>query len=92
MALRKEKCEHLERITTVKASKKYRCEECVKTGDRWVHLRTCQNCGITLCCDSSPNKHARKHAESQGHPVIISAEPNEKWMWCYIHEQIAKYQ
>ncbi len=92
MALRKEKCGHLGKFTISKAPKKYECEECEKTGGGWVHLWTCQSCGITLCCDSSPNKHARNHAKLQGHPVIISAEPNEKWMWCYIHEQIAKYQ
>ncbi len=91
MALRLKKCEHIQAIETVRKSRDYACEECIKTGDSWVHLRTCQSCGITLCCDSSPNKHASKHAASHQHPVIISAEPNEKWMWCYIHEQIARY-
>lgn len=91
MALRGKKCEHLEAISNLKNQKSYECEECIKSGDSWVHLRTCQSCGATLCCDSSPNKHASKHAAAQGHPVIISAEPNEKWMWCYPHEQIARY-
>ncbi|MEM9856114.1 MAG: UBP-type zinc finger domain-containing protein [Bacteroidota bacterium] len=59
-----------------------------KTGDRWVHLRTCQTCGITLCCDSSPNQHASKHASSHAHPVVISAEPNETWAYCYVHKRI----
>ena len=67
--------------------KAYECEECVKTGDRWVHLRTCQECGITLCCDSSPNKHASAHARSHpGHHVVRSAEPGENWYWCYEDE------
>jgi len=91
MALRFKKCEHLLAVKTVKRPEHYECEECVKTGDSWVHLRTCQSCGVTLCCDSSPNKHASKHAASHGHAVIISAEPNEKWMWCYVHKQIARY-
>ncbi len=91
MALHLKKCEHVQAIETVRSPSNYECEECIKTGDPWVHLRTCQSCGTTLCCDSSPNKHASKHAASHEHPVIISAEPNEKWMWCYIHEQIARY-
>jgi len=76
-------CEHLEAITTVKHAKRRVCEECVKTGDKWVHLRTCQTCGTTLCCDSSPNRHASRHAKTSGHPVIASAEPGEQWLYCY---------
>ncbi len=91
MGLRGKICEHLEAVGDVKKAKAYECEECVKSGDRWVHLRTCQDCGITLCCDSSPNKHASKHAASHDHYVISSAEPNENWLWCYVHKAIAKY-
>lgn len=91
MALRIKKCEHIEAISEIKKAKAYECEECVKSGSTWVHLRTCQECGITLCCDSSPNKHASKHAVSKSHAVIISAEPGEKWLWCYEHELIARY-
>lgn len=91
MAFRQKKCEHFEAISTIGKPGKYECQQCMETGDRWVHLRTCQDCGITLCCDSSPNQHARKHSALHGHPVIISAEPNEKWMWCYIHNQIYNY-
>lgn len=76
------KCTHLENFE-VKAPDKYVCEECQKTRSRWVHLRKCQTCGLTLCCDSSPNKHASKHAHESGHPVIISAEPGEYWAYCY---------
>lgn len=89
MMLKTKKCEHLETFD-VKEPKVYECEECIKSGDRWVHLRTCQSCGITLCCDSSPNKHATAHAKSHNHPVVISAELGENWAWCYVHEQIAK--
>jgi hypothetical protein len=56
-----------------------------------MHLRTCQICGITLCCDDSPNKHAAKHFHATGHPVIISSEPGERWLWCYVDEMIAEY-
>jgi len=59
------------------------CEECIKTDATWLHLRTCQICGVTLCCDSSPNKHMTQHYIKTGHPVIISAEPGEEWMFCY---------
>ncbi|GAB5474688.1 MAG: hypothetical protein Mars2KO_27870 [Maribacter sp.] len=91
MAFKMKKCAHLAVIDTVKTPKEYQCEECVKIGGGWVHLRTCQRCGVTLCCDSSPNKHASKHAQEKKHPVISSAEPGEKWMWCYEHELIARY-
>lgn len=82
----------MDTVTVIKKPKAYECEECVETGDSWVHLRTCQSCGITLCCDSSPNKHASKHAASSNHHVISSAELNEKWLWCYAHELITKYE
>ncbi len=84
-------CSHLSAIKTLKTSKDYVCEECIKTHSRWMHLRTCQECGITLCCDSSPNQHASKHAHQTGHPVVISAEPGERWLWCYIDEELAEY-
>jgi hypothetical protein len=56
-----------------------------------MHLRTCQSCGVTLCCDSSPNRHASKHAKSSTHPVIASAEPGEQWLYCYPDEAFAEY-
>lgn len=67
------------------------CEECVKIGATWVHLRTCQECGKTHCCDDSPNTHARFHYEKTGHPVIASAEPGERWLSCYVEEVEATY-
>jgi hypothetical protein len=84
-------CAHLAAITTVKHAKRRVCEECIKTGDRWVHLRTCQECGVTLCCDSSPNRHASKHAHATKHPVIASAELGERWLYCYPDQQVAEY-
>ncbi|WP_255462719.1 UBP-type zinc finger domain-containing protein [Galbibacter sp. BG1] len=85
------KCTHLDAVETVKKPIANECEECVKMGSQWVHLRTCQTCGVTLCCDSSPNKHASKHAVLKKHPVISSAEPNENWLWCYVDEVYTKY-
>jgi hypothetical protein len=87
----KSECSHLAHITDVKQPKIHVCEECTKTGDRWVHLRTCQECGVTLCCDSSPNRHATKHAHATKHPVIASAEAGERWLYCYPHDQMAGY-
>jgi 3-deoxy-D-manno-octulosonate 8-phosphate phosphatase KdsC-like HAD superfamily phosphatase len=84
-------CTHIEAIDDVKHAKKRECEECVKIGDRWVHLRTCQACGITLCCDSSPNRHASAHARSSHHPVIASAEPGERWLYCFPDDAFAEY-
>ncbi|PTQ98208.1 ubiquitin-hydrolase Zn-finger-containing protein [Mucilaginibacter yixingensis] len=75
-------CEHLNNIEEVKIGDDYVCEECVKHGGHWLHLRTCQTCGITLCCDSSPMKHMTAHFHETGHPVIASAEPGERWLWC----------
>ena len=76
-------CSDITSLTTVIPPRVHVCEACVKTGDTWVHLRTCQRCGVTLCCDSSPNQHASRHARSSAHPVIASAEPGERWLYCY---------
>jgi hypothetical protein len=84
-------CSHMSQISDVKLPKRHVCEECIKTGDRWVHLRTCQECGTTLCCDSSPNHHATRHAHASKHPVIASAEAGERWLYCYPDEQFAEY-
>jgi len=84
-------CDHLTQIIDVKQAKAYECEECVKTGDEWVHLRTCQTCGVTLCCDSSINRHATRHAHMTGHPVVASAEPGERWLYCYLDNTFASY-
>jgi len=85
------KCEHIPAIKSVKRAERQECAECVKIGAEWVHLRTCQECGVTLCCDSSPNKHASAHARSSGHPVIASAEPGERWLYCYPDDVVAEY-
>ena len=84
-------CKHLPAIHSVKRAEKRECAECVKIGSRWVHLRTCQECGATLCCDDSPNKHASKHARADGHPVIASAEPGERWLYCYPDDSFVGY-
>ncbi len=84
-------CEHIKTIDSVKHAKRHVCEECIKTGDEWVHLRTCQTCGATLCCDSSPNRHATRHAQASGHPVIASAEPGENWLYCYPDDAFMEY-
>ena len=84
-------CEHIESVTDIKHAKKRECEECVKIHSRWLHLRTCQTCGVTLCCDSSPNRHASKHAKAVGHPVVASAEPRERWLYCFPDDAFAEY-
>ncbi len=60
------------------------CEECMKAGERWVHLRLCRFCGHVGCCDTSRNKHATKHFHDTQHPIISSLQPGETWGWCYI--------
>jgi uncharacterized UBP type Zn finger protein len=84
-------CAHLEAVVEVTVGKEGVCEECIKTGDDWVHLRTCQQCGITLCCDSSPNQHATAHYQATNHPVVASAESGEQWLWCFAHEEAKDY-
>jgi hypothetical protein len=84
-------CDHIRSIKNVKLPKKRECEECVKIGAQWVHLRTCQECGGTRCCDSSPNQHASKHARATHHPVIASGEPGERWLYCFPDDYAAEY-
>ena len=78
-------CSHMGTIRTVTPSAKG-CEECLKTGDIWLHLRICRTCGHVGCCDDSPNTHATKHFHSTKHPIVRSIEPGENWMWCYVDE------
>ena len=84
-------CSHLNAVNQVRQPARRECEECVKIGASWVHLRTCQSCGVTLCCDDSPNRHATKHANATRHPVIASAEPGERWLYCYPDDAFAEY-
>ena len=84
-------CEHLSAITEVKIGEKHVCEECIKHNGKWLHLRTCQTCDVTLCCDDSPSKHMTKHYHEVHHPVIASAQPGERWLWCYPDELFAEY-
>ncbi len=84
-------CLHIASIETPKLAAHRVCEECVKTGAQWLHLRTCQECGTTRCCDSSPNQHASRHARASGHPVIASAEPGERWLYCYPDDEFVEY-
>ena len=78
-------CTHLDQIR-ITTTNKHVCEECVKTGDTWVHLRLCLECGHVGCCDSSKNKHATKHFHATKHPLIRSIEPGERWIWCYVDQ------
>jgi Zn-finger in ubiquitin-hydrolases and other protein len=84
-------CAHIRDVAKLKRAVKRECEECVKIGAKWLHLRTCQSCGGTRCCDSSPNQHASHHAKSAGHPVICSAEPGENWVYCFPDDNFVEY-
>ena len=80
-------CKHIEQADRhIKPRTPEGCEECLKMGDDWVHLRICLTCGHVGCCDNSKNKHATKHYRQTGHPVEMSFEPGESWVWCYIDE------
>src|SRR5580765_1769833 len=79
-------CSHLFEIGDVIPSSPNGCEECLKMGDQWLHLRLCVTCGHVGCCDDSKNQHAAKHFHSTHHPLIKSFEPDEEWGWCYVDE------
>jgi monovalent cation:H+ antiporter-2, CPA2 family len=77
------KCTHTNQVNAVMPSSQG-CEECLKLGDTWVHLRICMTCGHVACCDTSKNKHATKHFQETGHPIMRSIEKGEGWAWCYV--------
>ncbi len=78
-------CSHLDQIHDVTPSAAG-CEDCLRTGDWWVHLRMCLTCGHVGCCDSSPNGHATAHVGETDHPIVQSREPGETWIWCYVDQ------
>jgi hypothetical protein len=78
-------CKHLAQIRDVVPSAPG-CEECLKLGDPWLHLRVCRTCGHVGCCDQSPNRHATKHFRATRHPIIEAYDPPEGWGWCYVDE------
>ncbi len=77
------RCQHIAQLRPVEPRTPDGCEECLKTGSGWVHLRLCLTCGHVGCCDNSPNKHATKHFHATSHPVIRSFERGVDWAWCY---------
>jgi hypothetical protein len=80
-------CSHLNQIRVIEPPQEIAgCEDCLRTGGTWVHLRMCQSCGKIGCCDSSPNRHASRHAIEAEHPVLRSVQPGEDWSWCVIDE------
>lgn len=78
-------CPHFSKIKDFVPSA-HGCEKCLQIGDTWVNLRLCLTCGHVGCCDDSKNTHATKHFHETHHPVIVSFEPGEKWLWCYEDE------
>lgn len=79
------RCTHKDQIREVRPSSEG-CEECLQSGDEWVHLRVCLTCGHVGCCDESRNRHATRHFQGTGHPIIQSFEPGEEWLWCYVDQ------
>jgi hypothetical protein len=82
-----EACSHVDQVEITELPDPVAgCEDCLKIGGTWVHLRMCETCGHIGCCDNSPNKHATAHFHETTHPIIRSAEPGEDWSWCYVDE------
>jgi hypothetical protein len=77
---------HLTLVRPVEPLTPEGCQECLRLGSPWVHLRLCLTCGHVGCCDSSPNRHALLHAHALRHPIVGSLEPSEDWRWCYLDE------
>jgi uncharacterized UBP type Zn finger protein len=82
-----ELCTHLDEVTLHELpASVHGCEDCLREGSKWLHLRVCLTCGHVGCCDSSPNRHATAHHQVTSHPIIRSIEPGEDWSWCYVDE------
>jgi uncharacterized UBP type Zn finger protein len=79
-----QQCKHLAQVRDVEPKTPDGCEECLASGDEWVHLRLCLECGHIGCCDDSPNRHATKHFHTTKHPVMRSFEPGEDWGFCFV--------
>jgi hypothetical protein len=80
-------CTHLDQVTVLEPPTQIAgCEDCLKIGSQWVHLRMCQSCGKIGCCDQSPHRHARAHAGEAEHPIARSVEHGEDWSWCFVDE------
>jgi uncharacterized UBP type Zn finger protein len=80
-------CTHLDHVHITQLPESVDgCEECLLTGDPWLHLRICLECGHVGCCDDSPNRHATAHYHSTEHPIIRSLQPGETWCWCYVDD------
>lgn len=79
-------CAHLDRIDVDVDPSSDGCEDCLRTGSQWLHLRMCESCGHVGCCDSSPNRHATAHFQRSDHPVVRSYEPGEDWFYCYAED------
>jgi hypothetical protein len=83
-------CPHVDQIRDVTPDSTEGCSECLVAGDSWVHLRMCMTCGHVGCCDSSPNRHASRHADAHDHPIMRAHEPGVDWMWCVIDRKIVE--
>jgi uncharacterized UBP type Zn finger protein len=82
-----ETCTHLDQVRLLEPEGEVAgCEDCLRMGGQWVHLRMCQTCGHIGCCDSSPNRHASAHYASTDHAIARSIEPGEDWSWCFVDE------
>jgi uncharacterized UBP type Zn finger protein len=80
-------CTHLDQVQVTELPESVAgCEDCLRTGGKWLHLRICVTCGHVGCCDDSPNRHATAHSRASSHPIIRSLEPGEEWCWCYVDE------
>jgi uncharacterized UBP type Zn finger protein len=79
-------CTHLDQVLVDRPDHVAGCEDCLRIGSGWVHLRVCRTCGHVGCCDSSPNRHASHHARETSHPIVTSVEPGEDWSYCFLDD------
>jgi uncharacterized UBP type Zn finger protein len=84
-------CTHLDEVKVLELPVEVTgCEECLRTGGKWLHLRICLACGHVGCCDDSPNRHATAHSRETTHAIIRSLEPGEDWSWCYVDDMFLR--
>ena len=81
-------CTHLDQVLVDRPEHVAGCEDCLRIGAKWVHLRVCRTCGHVGCCDSSPNRHATQHVHEASHPIVTSVEPGENWSYCYVDDEM----
>ena len=85
-------CAHIDAIQTVIHPKTRACEECVKIGSLMgapAHLSVVRRHAVLRFVAESSRVQAR--ARQSTTRSIASAEPGERWLYCYPDDAFAEY-